>query len=122
VARSHAAWRLRDIRNLLKRQMPPQEQFEFTHEHPLIRSLSDYAALVRVAFGTANSCDWLTGQNEPRPQEVQYMIADRSFGAPTRRSACPTPMRGNQSTQVPPQTPPPSFFPSAARDGAQPHE
>lgn len=50
VARSHAAWRLRDVRNLLKRQAPPQERFEFTQEHPLIRSLADYGALVHAAF------------------------------------------------------------------------
>ena len=50
VARSHAAWRLRDVRNLLKRQAPPQEQFEFITEHPLIRSLADYGALVHTAF------------------------------------------------------------------------
>ena len=51
IARSHAAWRLRDVRNLLKRQDPPeQERFEFTQEHPLIRSLSDYGKLVRSAF------------------------------------------------------------------------
>lgn len=51
IAHSHAAWRLRDIRNLLKRQnAPPQERFEFTQEHPLIRSLSDYGKLVHSAF------------------------------------------------------------------------
>jgi hypothetical protein len=50
VACSHAAWRVRDVRNLLKRQVPPQEQFEFITEHPLIRSLSDYGALVHSAF------------------------------------------------------------------------
>lgn len=50
IARSHAAWRLRDVRNLLKRQASPQEQFEFTQEHPLIRSLADYGALVQAAF------------------------------------------------------------------------
>lgn len=50
VARSHAAYRLRDVRNLLKRQAPPQERFEFIQEHPLIRSLSDYGALVHAAF------------------------------------------------------------------------
>jgi transposase len=51
IARSHAAWRLRDVRNLLKRQDPPeQERFEFTAEHPLIRSLSDYGKLVHSAF------------------------------------------------------------------------
>lgn len=51
IARSHAAWRLRDIRTLLKRQDPPeQDRFEFTTEHPLIRSLSDYGQLVHCAF------------------------------------------------------------------------
>jgi transposase len=52
VAHSHGAWRLRDIRNLLKRSTPTptQEQFEFTAEHPLIRSLADYGQLVHVAF------------------------------------------------------------------------
>ncbi len=50
VARSHAAYRLRDVRNLLQRQAPPQEQFEFIQEHPLIRSLADYGALVQAAF------------------------------------------------------------------------
>ncbi|HMF10998.1 MAG TPA: IS21 family transposase, partial [Gemmataceae bacterium] len=51
IARSHAAWRLRDVRNLLKRHDPPQQdRFEFTAEHPLIRSLSDYGKLVHSAF------------------------------------------------------------------------
>ncbi len=50
VACTHGAYRLRDIRNLLKRQAPPQQQFEFTQEHPLIRSLADYQALVHTAF------------------------------------------------------------------------
>lgn len=51
IARAHAAWRLRDVRNLLKRQNgPEQERFEFTAEHPLIRSLSDYGKLVHSAF------------------------------------------------------------------------
>lgn len=50
AARTHGAYRLRDVRNLLKRQAPPQQQFEFTQEHPLIRSLADYDALVHTAF------------------------------------------------------------------------
>jgi hypothetical protein len=45
VARSHGAYRLRIIRELLKRQAPEQEQFDFIAEHPLIRSLSDYGQL-----------------------------------------------------------------------------
>ena len=50
VAQSHGAYRLRVIRELLKRQAPEQEQFEFIQEHPLIRSLADYAQLVHNAF------------------------------------------------------------------------
>jgi hypothetical protein len=50
VAQSHGAYRLRVIRELLKRQAPPQEQFEFITEHPLIRSLADYGQLVHNAF------------------------------------------------------------------------
>ena len=50
VARSHGAYRLRVIRELLKRQGEPQAQFEFTTEHPLIRSLTDYGQLVHNAF------------------------------------------------------------------------
>lgn len=50
VAQSHGAYRLRVIRELLKRQAPEQEQFEFIQEHPLIRSLADYSQLVHNAF------------------------------------------------------------------------
>jgi len=50
VAQSHGAYRLRDVRNLLKRQAPEQEQFDFIQEHPLIRPLADYGRLVHNAF------------------------------------------------------------------------
>lgn len=50
IAQTHGAHRLRDIRTLLKRAAPPQEQFEFIQEHPLIRSLEDYGRLVQNAF------------------------------------------------------------------------
>jgi transposase len=50
IARSHGAYRLRVIRKLIKRQAPVQEEFEFTTEHPLIRSLGEYGQLVLNAF------------------------------------------------------------------------
>ncbi len=50
VAQSHGVYGLRVIRELLKRQAPEQEQFEFIQEHPLIRSLADYGQLVHNAF------------------------------------------------------------------------
>jgi transposase len=43
IALSHGAYRLRTLRQLLKRQAPKQETFEFLEEHPIIRPLSDYS-------------------------------------------------------------------------------
>jgi transposase len=50
VASTHGAYRLRTIRELIKRQGDRQEQFAFIEEHPIIRSLSDYGALAHTAF------------------------------------------------------------------------
>ena len=50
VAFSHGAWRLKTIRQLLKRDAPEQETFDFLQEHPIIRSMSDYGKLVSTAF------------------------------------------------------------------------
>jgi hypothetical protein len=43
VALTHAAYRLRTIRQLLKRRGEEQRQFDFLEEHPIIRPLSDYS-------------------------------------------------------------------------------
>jgi transposase len=50
VAFSHGAWRLRTLRQLLKRDAPEQETFDFLQEHPIIRPLSDYGKLVSTSF------------------------------------------------------------------------
>jgi len=50
TARSHGSYRLRAVRNLLDRQGDEQEQFEFTQEDPIIRSLGEYEDLVKTAF------------------------------------------------------------------------
>ena len=50
IAQTHGAYRLRIIRELLKRRAPKQEQFEFIDTHPIIRSLSDYGDLVRASL------------------------------------------------------------------------
>jgi transposase len=50
VAFSHGAWRLKTIRQLLKRDAPEQETFDFLQEHPIIRPLSDYGKLVSTSF------------------------------------------------------------------------
>ncbi len=50
IATTHGAYRLRIIRELIKRQAPKQGQFEFIDHHPIIRSLSEYGDLVRGSF------------------------------------------------------------------------
>ena len=49
LACAHGALRLRALRTLLKEPLK-REQFEFIQEHPLIRDLQDYGALVGVRF------------------------------------------------------------------------
>ena len=51
IALSHDAFRLRTIRQLIKRSGSKQEQLAFIDEHPIIRPLSDYGDLVKKAFG-----------------------------------------------------------------------
>lgn len=53
TALSYQAFRLRMLRQLLKRKAPPQKQFEFAQEHPIIRPLADYQDFVARAI--ANS-------------------------------------------------------------------
>jgi len=50
VALTHGAYRLRTIRQLLKRQGPEQRQFEFLQSHPIIRPLSDYSLASLLQF------------------------------------------------------------------------
>jgi transposase len=50
TAFSHRAFRLRVLRQLLKRQAAKQKQFDFVDEHPIIRPLADYTAFVASAI------------------------------------------------------------------------
>lgn len=50
TAFSHLSYRLRTIRQLLKRQSEQQEVFDFVKEHPLIRDLGEYSQFVRQAL------------------------------------------------------------------------
>jgi transposase len=52
AACSHGAYRLRDIRNLLKRSGPAEEQrmLPFADEHPVIRPLTEYGKFIQAAF------------------------------------------------------------------------
>jgi len=52
IALEHANWRLRTIRELLKRgpDQPVDQQLDLIQEHPIIRNLADYGRLVHDAF------------------------------------------------------------------------
>lgn len=50
TALSHDVYRLRTLRQLLKCQAPAQQPLPFLDQHPLIRPLEDYAALVARAI------------------------------------------------------------------------
>ena len=49
LACAHGVWRLHEIKSLLAHPVT-QEQFEFVQEHPLIRDLSHYEALIPDCF------------------------------------------------------------------------
>jgi transposase len=51
IALSHGAFRLRAIRELLKRGGHEQESFDFLQEHEIIRNLSSYGQIVRACVG-----------------------------------------------------------------------
>lgn len=49
IARGHGSHRLKAVRGLIDRRLPPAG-FDFMEEHPVIRPLSEYGALVRGAI------------------------------------------------------------------------
>ena len=50
TALTHEAFRLRTIRQLIKHGGAEQEEFAFIDEHPIIRDLSDYGAIIKAAL------------------------------------------------------------------------
>ena len=62
TALSYGAFRLRTLRQLLKRRGPTQEPLPFLDEHPIIRPLSDYGHWVRSALASHG------GRNQQDPQ------------------------------------------------------
>ncbi|MEA3226142.1 MAG: site-specific integrase [Planctomycetota bacterium] len=50
IALTHNAFRLKTIRGLIQRGGPKQQELEFIDEHPIIRSMSDYEAIVKKSI------------------------------------------------------------------------
>ena len=50
IALTHNAFRLKTIRALIQRGGCKQQEMEFIDEHPIIRSMSDYEAIVKISL------------------------------------------------------------------------
>jgi len=56
TALTYGAYRLRTIRELLKRQAPAQKEFDFLEEHPVIRPLRDCSVNSLLEFRKERPC------------------------------------------------------------------
>jgi transposase len=85
IALSHGAFRLRTIRKLVARHTPPQQAFSFLDEHPLIRPLDDYAAVVARAIDRGQSRPSM-GEGFTRHGRTKAIAAhEKSLVAPSPR-------------------------------------
>jgi transposase len=125
TALSHNCYRLRSIRQLLQRQTGRQEPLPFLDEHPLIRPLDDYAAVVARALARQadrpsvgegfTRHDWTKAKGltalSPAPSgPVQRTAADLlpprpDYPLPGCSSAEPGSVSPDQPTIVPPSYP-----------------
>lgn len=71
MALTHNAFRLRAIRELIKRGGNKQEEFEFLAEHEIIRDMADYGELVHQAFGGMEASQRQTTAFSPPPLRVR---------------------------------------------------
>jgi transposase len=67
IAVNYGAYRLKNIRTLLKTQTAHQEQLEFMEDHPIIREIGVYGDLVRTAFQNAPRRDLPTSSQKGAP-------------------------------------------------------
>jgi len=55
VALTHEAFRLRVIREVIKRQTPPQGELDFMEHHEIIRDMNDYGEIIGVRFADSGT-------------------------------------------------------------------
>jgi transposase len=108
TALSHGTFRLRTLRQLLKRATPRQEPLPFLDAHPIIRPLDDYAALVARAIHRQGDRSSVSEGFTRHGSGVRASAAD-SPGAPAAYQGCTA-----RSTR------PRSGYPSAGCSSAEP--
>jgi transposase len=126
IGLSHGCFRLRTIRQLLKREAARQEPLPFLDEHPLIRPLGDYAQLVARAIHRQENRsslsegferhDWTKAKSltalSPAQSGPADLLPPRSgYPSPGCSSALPGSVSPDNSTVVPP-----SSFPKEKSD------
>lgn len=85
IALSHGAFRLRTVRKLIVRHAPPQQALSFLDEHPLIRPLDDYGAVVMRAIHRQQSRPSM-GEGFTRHGRTKAIAAhEKSLVAPAPR-------------------------------------
>ncbi|HEU4345306.1 MAG TPA: IS21 family transposase [Candidatus Binatia bacterium] len=88
IALSHGCFRLRTIRQLLQRETAKQEPLPFLDEHPLIRPLDDYAAIVaRAIHRQAGRSSMSEGFDRHDRTKTKSLTASSQSGSSSRKPA-----------------------------------
>lgn len=117
TALSHGVYRLRVLRHLLKHHAPSQQPLPFLDEHPIIRPLGDYAALVARAIHRQED-----HREQDRPSGGEGFMRHGSGvrGAEDRRTKEESPSRVNDQGFSTCSTRPRSGYPSSGCSSAEP--
>lgn len=111
IALSHGCYRLRTIRQLLQRHADQQQPLPFLDEHPLIRPLEDYAAVVAQA---------LRRQEDRSSRSEGFIVQDETKtnrpDTPETGRSDPASARCDSSDLLPPR----SGYPSPGCASAEP--
>jgi hypothetical protein len=97
LASTHGVWHLSDIRSLLH-SPTGQDQFQFIQQHPIIRDLSHYQALIPDCFGPTTDNHPTTESNyePPSPQSnLETTAPVRAYA----NAASPAPGSGGEPTE-----------------------
>jgi transposase len=111
IALSHGCFRLRTIRQLLSRQAEKQQPLPFLDEHPIIRPLDDYAAVVAQAIRRQEDRSSLSEGflRHPRTEPSLSHVHEKSRKAPESAHCGSTDL-----------APPRSGYPSSGCASAEP--
>jgi transposase len=98
LASGHGVWRLRELKGLL--QTPArQEQFQFIQQHPLIRDLSHYQALIPDCFSPTTNTYNSPNENHHEPSSSPTNLETTASVRPPANPLRPAPGSGGQPVE-----------------------